>query len=395
MPGCLLPLASYRITTTTFHRSRGRLPKASLADIEYIMKAVYFEKHGPPSVLQYAEEFRHHRPDDDGVPSSSPSKLQKDELAVEIYAASINAADWKVRSGTVAGAPSLKFPHVLGRDFSGKVLAVGSSSEERDPAFKVGDDVFGVLDVGQEGTYCERLVVKEYLCCRKPKSVGHVEICSLALTGLTAVVTLEDELKVQKGERVLITGGAGGVGSAAIQIAKHRCGASEVVTTTSTDNVEYVQGLGADRVIDYRIQPDFSAALKKQNSKGEDGDSRNGSEEELVDAVFDTVGGEDIARYGFAALKPGGRAAFIASGKTAPASPDPSKYKSIRPGVGRHRRHLQRIADLVEKGQLRPPPIRIFQLKEAVQAHELSESRHFRGKLVFRVKDEGGEENAK
>jgi NADPH:quinone reductase-like Zn-dependent oxidoreductase len=271
----------------------------------------------------------------------------------------VNGADWKVRTGK--SQPAIrKFPHILGRDFSGTVSEVGPDVAD----FEVGDEVFGVCDVGLEGTYCEKIAMKASLCARKPSSVSHTSICALALIGLTTVVAL-DTLKLQKGERILIQGGAGGCGGVAIQLAKHL--GAHVITTTSTKNIPYVQGLGADEIIDYTKQ-DFRTAVSD------------------CDAVFDTVGG-DVALGAFQVLKKGGRAAFIASGKTAPESPS-SDYTSLRPNVLRDRQRLERIVHLLDAKAITVPCTRLFPLEQAVEAHKISESRHFQGKLVFQVRED-------
>ena len=310
------------------------------------MKAVYFEELGPPEVLKLGE-----LPD----PKTGP-----DEIVIDIHVASINGADWKVRTGKIK-LPNFSFPHVLGRDFSGTVSEVGSNIND----FQVGDEVFGVCDVGQEGTYCEKIAIKASLCAKKPASVSHIDICSMALIGLTTLVSLEESLQLQKGERILIQGGAGGVGGVAIQLAKYI--GAHVITTTSTKNIPYVQGLGADEIIDYTKQ-DFKTCVSN------------------CDAVFETVGGE-VATGSFQVLKKGGRAAFIASGKVAPESPSPD-YKSLRPNVLRDRKHLERVVELLDAKAFSPPCRKTFTLEQAVEAHKISESRHFQGKLLFVIKED-------
>jgi NADPH:quinone reductase-like Zn-dependent oxidoreductase len=174
---------------------------------------------------------------------------------------------------------------------------------------------------------------------------------------------IEETLKLQRGETILIQGGAGGVAGFAIQLAKHI--GARVITTASAANHAYVKGLGADEVVDYNAQ-DFTQAVAN------------------CDAVFDTVGG-DVAQRSFAVLKPGGRAAFIASGAQAP-KPQRADVTALRPPVGRARRHVERIAELYQAGVVRAPDIKLYRLSEAADAHRLSESRHFRGKLVFQVR---------
>jgi NADPH:quinone reductase-like Zn-dependent oxidoreductase len=239
------------------------------------------------------------------------------------------------------------------------VSAVGEGVKD----LHVGDEVFGVCDVGQEGAYAEKITIKAAIVARKPASLSHVDAAALALAGLTAICTIEDTLKLKAGETILIQGGAGGVASFAIQLAKHL--GARVITTASAANHDYLRQIGADEIIDYHAV-DFTKVVRD------------------CDAVFDTVGG-DVAQRSFAVLKPGGRAAFIASGAQAP-KPDRSDVVSLRPSVGRDRPHLERIMELVALGAVRPPEVTRYRLSEAVAAHRLSESRHFRGKLVFLVR---------
>jgi NADPH:quinone reductase-like Zn-dependent oxidoreductase len=307
------------------------------------MKAIIMDRHGGPDVLRYGD-----LPD----PVAKPG-----EVVVDVHAASVNGADIKVLEG--AYAPIATFPYVLGRDFSGVVAALGEGVSD----FKVGDAVFGVLTGGRDGTYQEKIAEKASILCAKPASVSHVQAAALALTGLTALVAIEDTIKLKRGETILIQGGAGGVAGYAIQLAKHI--GARVVTTASAANHAYVKSLGADEVIDYNKQ-DFTQAVKD------------------VDAVFETVGG-DVGLRSFSVLKSGGRAAFIASGAKAPASPRPD-VQSLRPAVGRDRPHLERILHLHTTGAVRPPETRVFPLREAVEALRISEGRHFRGKLVLQVR---------
>ena len=307
------------------------------------MKAAFFMKHGGPEVLQYGDV-----PD----PVARPG-----ELLVDVHAASVNAADWKVRAGGYAPAPH--FPYVLGRDFSGVVAALGQEVSD----FKVGDPVFAVCDVGEEGAYAEKIAIKAAIVARKPDALSHAECAALALAGLTALVSIEDTLQLQRGEKILIQGGAGGVAGVAIQLAKHI--GAHVITTASAANHAYVRELGADEIIDYRTD-DFTKKVSD------------------CDAVFDTVGGV-VATKSFAVLRSGGRAAFIASGASAPASPR-TDVRSLRPNVGRDRPHLERIVELVLSGAVRRPEITDYLLSQAASAHAVSEGRHFRGKLVLDVR---------
>jgi len=304
------------------------------------MKACFFRRYGGPEVLEYGE-----------LPDPSP---RAGEVLVEIHAASVNAADWKMRGGQYGAA--VAFPHVPGRDFSGVIVSSAAH-------FKPGDAVFGVCEVPREGAYAEKIAIRESIVAAKPAKLTHVQCAAIALTGLTALISLDDTLKLKRGETILIQGGAGGVAGFAIALAKHI--GARVITTASADNHDYVRKLGADEVIDHRAQ-DFSQVVKN------------------CDAVFDTVGG-DVTTRSFAVLKPGGRLASIAVGGGAPASPR-ADVQSLRPKVDRDRPHLDRVAALVAQGAVPLPQITEYPLAKAAEAHRVSEARHLRGKLVLRVR---------
>ena len=307
------------------------------------MKAVYIEEHGTADVMRYGD---------------LPDPVAKaDEVLVDVHAASVNAADWKSRLGGYGTVTD--FPYVPGRDFSGVVGERGTTVAD----LEIGEPVFGVCDLGHEGAYAGKIAIRAAIVARKPDDISHVDAAAVALTGITALVCVEETLALQPGERILIQGGAGGVGSFALQLAKH-IGAC-VITTASPANRDYLLRLGADEVIDYTTR-DFVEVLSD------------------CDAVLDAVGG-DVALKCFDVLKPGGRAAFIASGAKAPKSPR-GDVVALRPHVGRDRRHLQRIVSLLQTGAVRVPPVDLYPLSEAAAAHRVSESRHLRGKLVLRVR---------
>ncbi len=304
------------------------------------MKASFFRNYGAPEVLEYGEL-------PDPVPAAG-------EILVDIHAASINAADWKMRSG--AYGLNIPMPHVPGRDFSGVVAKGGSF-------FKPGDPVFAVCEVPRESAYAEKIAIREAIVARKPEKLSHVQTAAIALIGLTAVISIEETIKLRRGETILIQGGAGGVAGFAIALAKHI--GARVITTASAANHAYVRKLGADEAIDYRTQ-DFTKVVKN------------------VDAVFDTVGG-DVTQKSFAVLKAGGRLASVAGGGTAPPSPR-SDVQSLRPRVDRDRPHLDRVAELVTTGIVPLPEITEYPLAKAAEAHRVSEARHLRGKLVLKVR---------
>jgi NADPH:quinone reductase-like Zn-dependent oxidoreductase len=303
------------------------------------VKACFFRRYGGPEVLEYGEL-------PDPVPGAS-------EVLVAVHAASVNAADWKMRAGQYGA--SISFPHVPGRDFSGVVL-------KGTPDLKAGEAVFAVCEVPSEGAYAEKIAIREAIVARKPDELTHVQCAAIALAGLTALVSLEETLKLGRGETILVHGGAGGVGGFAVGLARHL--GARVIATASAANHDYVRSLGAHEVIDYRTE-DFTKRVKH------------------VDAVFDTAGG-DVTTRSFAVLRPGGRLATVAAGGAAPASPR-SDVVSLRPNVKRERRSLERVAGLVATGAVRLPEIVEYPLARAAEAHRLSEARHLRGKLVLRV----------
>ena len=306
------------------------------------MKAAFLTGHGGPEKFVYGD-----MPD----PVAGPG-----DVVVDINAASVNAADWKVRQGSYNS--TLKFPYILGRDFAGTVAALGPGVTD----FKVGDPVFGVCDAGIEGAYAEKIAIKAAIIAKKPDSLGDAEAAAMALTSLTAIWALEDTARLKSGETILIQGGAGGVAGFAIQLAKH-IGAT-VVTTASARNHDYVKKLGADRVIDYNTG-DFTKTA--------------GS----CDVVFDTVGGEVQVRS-YQVLKPGGRLVFIAA---APPGFEPARkdVQVLRPRVARDRAHLERMLELLAAGAVWPPAITRYKLADAAEAHRVSEGRHLQGKLVLMV----------
>jgi NADPH:quinone reductase-like Zn-dependent oxidoreductase len=308
------------------------------------MKAMLLKAHGGVDMLRYGEA-----PD----PVAGPG-----EVVVDVHAASVNGADPKVRRG--GGNYTLsQFPHILGRDFSGVVSAVGAGVSD----LTVGDAVFGVLDQGNEGTYAEKLVVKAALVAKKPDTLSYAEAAALGLISLTALTAIEDTAKLTRGETILIQGGAGGVAGFAIELAKH-IGAT-VITTASARNHDYVRKLGADRVIDYNKE-DFT---------------KIGA---ICDVVFDTVGG-GVRAGCYSVLKPSGRLVWIAPAPAGYQAPR-SDVATMKPDVKRDRAHLERMLELMKAGAVHAPEITHYKLADAAKAHEISEGRHLRGKLVLEVR---------
>ena len=304
------------------------------------MKAMVFEEIGGPLIYKEA-------------PNPVPSSL---EILVSIHAASVNPADHKVRSGFYSSSQNLQLPYILGRDFSGVVTELGAGVSD----FSIGDQVFGVLDAGHEGTYAEIVSEKAEIIAKKPSFMTHPEASALALTGLTAIVSLEDTANLKAGEKILIQGGAGGVGSYAVQLAKHL--EAHVIVTASPNNHEYMKKLGADEVIDYN-SVDFREKVSD------------------CDVVYDTVGG-DVHLHSYDVLLSGGRMVYVA--------PQPENFQLprtdvevLRPNVARTRAHLERIIELAESSSVTAPAIEIMPLSEASAAQEKIKSRHVRGKIIL------------
>ncbi len=311
------------------------------------MKAVQIDRYGGPEELHYR---------DVAEPQAAAG-----EILVDIHAVSVNPGDIKVRKGLRPEFLKDGFPHTMGRDFSGIVRSIGPGVT----GFRTGDAVFGVLALGKEGTYAERVCVPAELATRKPAAKSHVDTVSMALTGLTALYAVEDSAAVKSGETILIHGGSGGIGTFSVQYCKH-VGAT-VYVTASARNHEYVKWLGADAAIDYHTQ-DFTKLVPP------------------CDVVFDMIGGE-VQRRSLDVIKPGGRIVSVAA-SVANIQGVRSDIEVLRPLVTRDRKHLDRVAELLVGGGVRPPPITRMKLSEVRAAHELMESGTLQGKIVFEVRPE-------
>ncbi len=308
------------------------------------MKAVRMTDYGGPEVLVYED---------------APDPVAgDDDLLVEVHAASVNPVDWKIRQGGHRASSSISMPHILGVDFSGVVRGVGANVS----GFSEGDEVFGVGAQSRDGGYAEMLAIGASQVSFKPASLSHVESAAIALTGLTALYSLDDYAHVAKGETVLIHAGAGGVGSFGIQYA--RSVGATVWSTASAHNIDYVKSLGAHEVVDYNAN-DFTKVVPP------------------CDVVYDTIGG-DVHIRSFDVLKDGGRFVYVT--RTPDGFQPPSNVQYLRPQVDRDGAHMKMIADMVAAGTAWPPEIEIMELKDAVAAHEKSATGHVRGKIVFKVR---------
>ena len=308
------------------------------------MKAVEIDNYGGVEVLALRDVL-------DPVPGPG-------EVVADIYAASVNPVDWKVRNGERQAALKLKFPHILGVDFSGVVRSVGEGVTK----FSVGDEVYGTTAQDQRGCYAEALAVPASQLATKPPSMSHKEAAAIALVGLTALVSLDDVAGLQSGETILIHAAAGGVGGFAVQYAKHV--GAKVYATASAPNHDYVESLGADVLIDYRNQ-DFTEVAKD------------------CDVVYETVGG-DVQSQSEKVLKPGGRLVYITRPPEGFSPREDIEY--LRPKVPRDAGHMEVISELVAKGAIWAPEITELPLDQIKKAHELSATEQVRGKIVLVVR---------
>jgi NADPH2:quinone reductase len=232
----------------------------------------------------------------------------------------------------------------------------------------VGDEVFAYArkEVIGHGTYAEYLAVGLHHLAHKPKNLSFEEAAVIPLSGLTAYQCLFESLRIQAGETVLIHAGGGGVGGYAIPMAK--AAGAHVITTASTPKHEYVRGLGADEIVDYR-QTDFVDALKKSHPRG-------------IDAVFDTVGGTTQLKSS-QVLKKGGRiTSILAIQKNFFTDKGlQADYVFVRPDA----KQLHTIKELIENERIRPKLSAVFSLEEAAKAHELIETGHVEGKIALKI----------
>ena len=286
--------------------------------------------------------------------------LPDDSVMIEVHASSVNPVDNLIRAGYLKAMLPIRFPYTMGNDVSGVVTEVGQQVSR----FAVGDTVFARPNSLQSGTFAEYVAVKEQDLAAKPRTLSHEQAASLPLVALTAWQALVSKAKLQAGQKVLIHAGSGGVGSIAIQIAKH-LGAT-VVATTSTANMALVKSLGADQVIDYKTQ-DFAALVKD------------------CDVVLDTLGGATRTRS-YSVLKRGGcLISVIAPGDTS----GQAEKLGVRSEVffmWASGEQLGQIGALVDSGAIRPLVDRVFDLAEVQQALDYSQSGRAKGKIVIQVK---------
>ena len=285
--------------------------------------------------------------------------LLADSVLIEVHAASVNPVDGILQAGYLKEMMPITFPFTMGFDVSGVVVEVGDQVSK----FKIGDEVFSRPNGMQAGTIAEYAVIKEEELAIKPSNISHQEAASIPLVGLTAWQAMVTKGNLQKGQKILIHAGSGGVGTLAIQMAKHL--GAEVATTTSAVNAEMVKNLGADVVIDYKTQK---------------------FEEELsdYDLVFDMMGGE-IMEKSFKILKKGGCLVSIKG--------EDSKGLAKQYGVRFEAffmwpsgEMLSQLAQLISDGALKPVIDRTFLIDQVQEAYGYLQGGRAKGKIVIQVK---------
>lgn len=310
-------------------------------------------------------------------------EIDEYEVLAEIHAASINPIDFKIRDGKVKLLVKYKMPLILGNDFSGVVAKVGAKVTR----FKVGDEIYARPRKSKIGTFAEYIAIHEDDIALKPKNLSFEEAASIPLVGLTSYQALTDILQLQRGQKILIQAGAGGVGTFAIQLAKIM--GATVATTASEAGANLVKSLGADEIINYKTEK-FEEILKN------------------YDAVFDTLGGE-ILEKSFEVIKSGGKIVSVSglpnarfakeygSGffKTMLFSAASNKLTKLEK---KHNvqytflfmkpsgEQLRIIANYIETGKIKPIIDKVFHFEDAQKAMEYAESGRAKGKIILKIR---------
>ncbi len=285
-------------------------------------------------------------------------EIADDEVLIKVHAAGVNPVDWKVRAGYLAEMLSYEFPLTLGWDVSGTVEKTGSKVSR----LSVGDEVYALADISRNGAYAEYVAVKADTVALKPESLDHVHAASVPLAALTAWQCIFGAADLSEGQKILIHAAAGGVGSFAVQLAKWK--GAYVLGTASARNMDFLLGLGADEVIDYTVTPFEDVAVD-------------------VDIVLDAMGGE-VQERSWKTLRSGGILVSILG--------PPDENKAVQFGVRSagvfvqpDAEQLTEIAELIDKGHVKPVVTEILPLADVAKAHEMSETEHVRGKIVLEM----------
>jgi len=333
------------------------------------MKAFIVDRYGSNNVVRAGE-----MPD---------PELRDDDVLVQIHAASVNPLDLKIRDGKLKLILPYRLPLILGNDLAGVVVRVGSRVRQ----FKPGDEVYARTDKDRIGAFAEFISIKEDAVANKPKKLTMEEAASIPLVGLTAWQVLVERANLKRGQKVLIHAGSGGVGTFAIQLAKHL--GAILATTTSTENLDWVKRLGADIAIDYKKE-DFETILHD------------------YDVVLDTLGGETLEKS-LRVLKPGGKLISLIGPPDSDFAKDIGLTWILRLAMRllsyrirkRAKRHhvsysflfmrpsgdqLREIGSLIDSGIIRPVVDRVFPFESTKEALAYVEKGGAKGKVIVKVR---------
>jgi alcohol dehydrogenase len=314
------------------------------------MKSAQIKRYGGSEVVEINQS------------TPAPNDPSAGKVLVRIKAAGVNPVDWKIREGYFQQMTPLQFPSTLGMDFSGIIEKVGEGVSD----FRYDDEVYGQASAmrGDSGAFAEMALATADNMSHKPKTLSHQEAAGLPLVGVSAWRALVETIELSKGQKILIHGGAGGIGSIAIPLAKHLGGYT--ATTVSTNDRQFVkEEIGADEVIDYKTQ-NFEDVLSHD-----------------YDAVFDTVGGETYTRS-FKVLKRGG---IIVSMLEQPNQElmDQFGVKAIFQFTQVNRERLTKLAQWADENKIRVNVDKTFSLDDAGKALDYLRDVHPRGKVVLQV----------
>jgi NADPH:quinone reductase-like Zn-dependent oxidoreductase len=312
------------------------------------MKAAQFNTYGDTSVIEINE-------------NAENVQAKAGQILVEVVSAGLNPVESAIRKGYMQQMLPLSLPANIGGDFSGVVAAVGSGVTQ----FKVGDEVYGIANQfkGGSGSVAAYVTANTANTALKPASIGHTEAAGLPLVGTSAIQALTEHIHLRSGQKLLIHGGAGGIGSIAVMLAKSL--GAYVVATAGTDSIEFVKSLGADEVIDYKTQ-DLASLVHD------------------FDAVFDTVGGE-VTGKSISVLKSGGILVSMA-GQVDPESAKAKGITALTQMTKGDTSQLDALRELVEAGKIKPLVGQVFPFDQAKAAYDLLENGSIQGKVVIEIK---------
>ena len=304
------------------------------------MKAIEIKAYGSIDVVNYVD-----------VERPEPAA---DEILVKIQYAGVNPVDWKIRNG-LGERLGLKLPIKLGGEITGIVETLGADVKK----FKVGDEVYGLIP---SGGFAEYALAKSTDIALKPKNISFEQAAAIPLGALTAWQAIFDLANLTSGQKILITGASGGVGSLAVQLAKAK--GAHVIGMASGSNKDFVRNLGVDEFIDY-TQQNFVDIVKD------------------VDVVFDTVGGDTFSKS-FSTLKKGG---FLVTAVEFPTEEKAQEFgiKAARVFCKQNAQELNEITQLIDDEKLKAHVSVVFSLVQIKEALQLSEEGHTRGKIVLQI----------